>query len=353
MAISPPDAVEGVLRMTSIAPDTSTPAGILRLGNLFCDAKAVLTAVELNLFTTLHDNPLTEEEIRTKLELHGRGLGDWLNLLAALGLLENTDGRYRNAPGADRYLVAGGQTYIGGFLLRSNRNLYPAWGRLDEALRTGQQQSGSDFDEVVRNPDILAQFIHSMDAFTHVLGPQLIEAYDGWGEYASVLDIGGCRGNLCSQIVKAHPNLEGHVFDLPQMEPFFDEKVAQYGLTGRVHFHGGSFFEPSAVLPSTDIAVLGHVLHDWDAEQRGFLVKKAYEALNPGGVLLVYDRMLEPGPSYVENLVISLDMLLVTDGGSEYTAAELVGHAEAAGFESSTIQSLGEYDTLVVAQKAA
>jgi SAM-dependent methyltransferase len=338
--------------MTSIAPDTSTPDGILRLGNLFCDAKAVLTAVELNLFTTLHDGALTEEEVRTKLGLHGRGLGDWLNLLAALGLLDNDNGRYRNAPGADRYLVASGQTYIGGFLLRSNRNLYPAWGRLDEALRTGQQQSGSDFEAVTKNPKVLAQFIHSMDAFTHVLGPQLIEAYDGWGDYRSVVDIGGCRGNLCSQIVKAHPNLDGHVFDLPEMEPFFDEKVAQYGLTGKVNFHGGSFFDESVTLPSTDIAVLGHVLHDWDADQRGFLVKKAFDALNPGGVLLVYDRMLEPGPAYVENLVISLDMLLVTDGGSEYTVAELVGHADAAGYATTSVKSLGEYDTLVVCRKA-
>jgi len=353
MAISPPAAEEGVVRMTSIAPDTNTPEGILRLGNLFCDAKAVLTAVELGLFTLLHDNPLTEEEIRTALKLHGRGLGDWLNLVGALGLLTVENGRYTNATGADRYLVQGGQTYIGGFLLRSNRNLYPAYGRLDEALRTGQQQSGSDFDEVVQNPQILAQFIHSMDAFTHVLGPQLIEAYDGWGDYGSVLDIGGCRGNLCSQIVKAQSHLEGHVFDLPQMEPFFDEKVAQYGLTGQVHFHGGSFFEAGTTLPSTDIAVMGHVLHDWDADQRGYLVQKAFEALNPGGTLLVYDRMLEPGPSYVENLVISLDMLLVTDGGSEYTAAELVGHAENAGFESTTVKSLGEYDTLVICHKAA
>ncbi|HET9141749.1 methyltransferase, partial [Actinophytocola sp.] len=103
---------------------------------------------------------------------------------------------------------------------------------------------------------------------------------------------------------------------------------------------------------STDIAVLGHVLHDWDADQRRFLVKKAFDALNPGGSLLVYDRMLEPGPSYVENLVISLDMLLVTDGGSEYTATELVSHAEHAGFESTIVSALGEYDTLVVCRKA-
>ncbi|HEY8374615.1 MAG TPA: methyltransferase [Pseudonocardiaceae bacterium] len=336
--------------MTSIAPDTSTPAGILRLGNAFCDAKALLTAVELDLFTVLRAGAATEEEIRDRLKLHGRGLSDFLNLLVALGLLERAEGgRYRNASGADRYLVRGEQTYIGGFLQRSNRNLYPAWGRLAEALRTGKQQSGSDFEKVTRDPALLRQFVNMMDALTHVLGPQLIEAYDGWKNYTSVLDVGGCRGNIASQIVKAHPHLEGHVFDLPAMEPFFDELVAQYGLTGKVTFHGGSFFEKD--LPNADIVILGHVLHDWDPEQRGYLVRKAYQAVNPGGVLLVYDRMLDDEPNHVENLVISLDMLLVTDGGSEYTVTELRGHAEAAGFTSITDQPLGDYDTLVICRK--
>jgi SAM-dependent methyltransferase len=337
--------------MTSIAPDASTPAGIIRLGNLFCDAKALLTAVELGLFTALHEaGPATEEEIRQRLGLHGRGLADWLNLLAALGLLERESGGYRNASGADRYLVRGQTTYIGGFLERSNRNLYPAWGRLAEALRTGQQQSGSDFERVIQEPRLLGQFVNMMDALTHVLGPQLIEAYDGWRDYASVLDVGGCRGNMAAQIVKAHPHLAGHVYDLPQMEPFFDERVAQYDLTGKVTFHGGNFFtEP---LPSADIVVLGHVLHDWDPRQRGLLVRKAHDAVNPGGTLLVYDRMLDEEPDHVENLVISLDMLLVTDGGSEYTVTELRGHAAAAGFTEITDRPLGDYDTLVVCRKA-
>jgi hypothetical protein len=116
--------------MTSKATDTSTPAGILRLGNIFCDAKALLTAVELGLVTVLHNGPATEEQIRQRLRLHGRGLSDFLNLLVALGLLERTDSRYHNAAGADRYLVRGEGTYIDGFLERSNRNLYPAWGGL-------------------------------------------------------------------------------------------------------------------------------------------------------------------------------------------------------------------------------
>ncbi|WP_433440031.1 methyltransferase [Nonomuraea sp. CA-141351] len=337
--------------MTTTAVDTSKPSGIIRLANSFCDAKALLTAVELGLFTALNGGEASAEEIRERLGLHGRGLSDWLDLLVELNLLEREDGRYRNSAGADQYLVRGSEPYIGGFIERSNRNLYPAWGRLSEALRTGESQTGSHFDEVVENPKILGQFINSMDALTRTLGPQLIEAYDGWGEYDSVLDVGGCRGALASQIVKAHSHLAGAVFDLPQMAPFAEELAAEQGLTGKVTFHGGSFFDDP--LPSADIVVMGHVLHDWSAEQRKFLVEKAYHAVNPGGVLVVYDRMLDRSSSRIENLVISLDMLLVTDGGSEYTVGELRSHAEAAGFASVEVRLLGDDDTLVIARKAS
>ncbi|MYR89836.1 methyltransferase [Streptomyces sp. SID685] len=338
--------------MTTKAPDVGTAAGILRLGNAFCDAKALLTAVELDLFTQLHGAPggsATEAEVKQELGLHGRGLGDFLDLLVALRILERQDGRYRNAPGTDRHLVRGADEYIGGFLLRSNRNLYPAWGRLEEALRTGRQQSGSHYDEVTRNPAVLRQFIGSMDAFTNLLGAQLVDAYD-WSPHASVVDVGGARGNLASQIVRARPHLAGHVFDLPEMEPFAKELIADLGLGGRLEFHGGSFFTDP--LPSADVVVLGHVLHDWDPKQRSLLIHKAFDAVNPGGTLLVYDRMLDDEPEHAENLVISLDMLLVTDGGSEYRAAEIIGYAEHAGFARTEVTPLGDYDTLVTCYKA-
>ncbi|MFF9558164.1 methyltransferase [Streptomyces albus] len=337
--------------MTHTSLDVSTPAGIIRLSNAFCDAKALLTAVELGLFTTLAEKgPSTQEEIREELGLHGRGLSDWLHLLAALGLLTRQDGRFGNAEGAGTYLVRGSEQYVGGFLERSNRNLYPAWGRLTEALRTGEQQSGSDFEEVTKNPHILRQFVGMMDALTHVVGPELVEKFD-WSGHSSVLDVGGARGNLCSIIVKAQPHLDGHVFDLPPMEPLFHEKVASYGLTGKVTFHGGSFFTDP--LPRADVVTLGHVLHDWDEQQRGELVAKAYDAVNPGGALLIYDRMLDDTPDHVENLVISLDMLLVTDGGSEYPVSEVVAHAGRAGFASTETLPLSDYDTLVICRKAA
>ena len=337
--------------MTSISPDTGRPAEILRLSSSFCDARALMTAVELGLFTLLHEAPATEEEIRERLGLHGRGLSHWLDLLVELNLLGGEDGRYRNSPDADRFLVQGAQSYVGGFVQRSGRNLYPAWGRLTEALRTGDQQSGSSFEAVLDNPAVLRQFVASMDSLTSVLGGRLIESYDGWTGHGSVLDVGGCRGNVASMIVSAHPHLSGAVFDLPQMSPFFDEMVAERGQAGRLTFHGGSFFTDP--LPSADIVVLGHVLHDWDREQRRFLVEKAYDSVNPGGVLVVYDRMLERESSRLENLVISLDMTLLTDGGSEYTVAELREHAEKAGFGPIEDRPLGDYDTVVICHKAA
>ncbi|GAA3582915.1 methyltransferase [Amycolatopsis ultiminotia] len=336
--------------MTTTAPDISTPAGILRLGNAFCDAKALLTAVELDLFGLLHEGPADEETIRTKLDLHGRGLRDFLTLLVQLGLLSEQDGRYANAEGADKYLVRSVPTFIGGFLLRSNRNLYPAWGRLSEALRTGQQQSGSEFLTMVQSPQVLRQFVGMMDALTQQLAPKLAEAID-WSRYASVLDVGGCRGNLVGQLVKAHPQLHGKVLDLPAMQQVFTEHMESMGLGAAVSFHPGSFFE--VPLPEADVVILGHVLHDWDESQREFLVRKAYDAVRPGGVLLVYDRMLAEGPALIENLVISLDMLLVTDGGSEYPAEEIHRHAAAAGFASTEEKLLDAYDTLVVCHKAA
>jgi SAM-dependent methyltransferase len=335
--------------MSGTATDLTRPAGIIRLANSFCDAKALLTAVRLGLFDLLHSGPAEPEQIRKKLELNGRGLSDWLDLLTELGLLEHVDGRYANASGPDNFLVRGQASYIGGFLERSDRNLYPAWGRLSDALRTGESQTGSHFDKVIENPQILKQFINSMDALTSVLGPQFIEAYGEWGSHTSVLDIGGCQGSLTSQIVAANPHLTGITFDLPQMAPFFDQLVAERNLTGKVTFAGGSFFTDP--LPSADVVVLGHVLHDWDRAQRKFLIEKAFHSVNPGGALLIYDRMLDRESSRVENLVISLDMLLVTDGGSEYTLAEVREHAEGAGFTKIEDRLLGDDDTLVVARK--
>lgn len=335
--------------MAGTATHLDTADEIIRLGNAFCEAKALLTAVQLNLFDTVNAHPLTEDEIRDRLGLHGRGLADFLRLLVALDLLESDGERYTNSPSARRHLVQGESGYVGGFLRRTDQNRYPLWGRLADALRTGKPQYDGDFQQVLSTPAMLEHFVQMMDGLTQVLAPQLVEAYD-WSNARSMVDIGGCRGNVAGHVVRANPGLTAHVFDMPQIEPFFTRHIEQMGLTGRLSFHGGDFFVDD--LPSGDVVVMGHVLHNWDESQRKRLVEKAYRAVSPGGTLLVYDRMLDGhSASPTENLVISLDMLLVSEGGAEYTSEELRAHAESAGFASVTARPLGDHDTLVVCRK--
>ncbi|MEV7603790.1 methyltransferase [Kitasatospora sp. NPDC089797] len=335
--------------MTATAPDVGTAAGLLRLGNRFCDAKALLTAVRLDLFAVLDEGPASADQVRDRLGLHGRGLSDFLGLLTALGLLvRDGDGRYRNAEGADRHLVPGRPDAVGGFLQGADINIYPVYGNLTEALRTGRPQADGDFTGLLEDPEALGHFVRMMDGLTQGLGRPLIDALAGT-EYRSLVDVGGCRGHLLGQLMAARPGLEAHLFDLPQLEPFFHEHLAELGRSGQGTFHPGDFFRDE--LPSADVLVYGHVLHDWDPGQRQELLAKAFRAVNPGGSLLVYDRMLGEQRDDIENLVASLNMLLVTEGGAEYTVAEITAQARLAGFGTVTHQPLADYDTLVICRK--
>lgn len=336
--------------MTSSPGNVATAAGILRLGNSFCDAQALLTAAELDLFTVLHDRPATEDEIRERLGLHGRGLRDFLRLLAGLGLLVEEGGRYRNATGADRYLVSGQQNYVGGFLRGAKNSLYLVWGGLAEALRTGEpRKAAGSFEMLLNDPNLLGQYVRMLDGLTQVLGPRIIDAFD-WSGCRSVADIGGCRGNLAAQLVKAHPHLEARVFELPQLETHFDEHLTETGLTGKVRFQAGDFFTDP--LPAADVLVLGHVLPEWNARQRESLIRKAYQAVLPGGTLLIYDRMLDDEVVNLENVVASVTMLLVSPYGSHYSTAEVQRLAEAVGFGSVTHQPLDDNETVMLCHKS-
>ncbi|MFE0155608.1 methyltransferase [Nonomuraea sp. NPDC059007] len=328
----------------------ASPQDIFRLGTAFCTSKILLTAIELGLFTGLDAGPATEQQLRESHGLHPRASKAFLDALVALGVLTRQDGRYANGPTAGRHLVRGKPSYIGGFLERADRMLYPAWGHFTEALLSGEPQVGSDFQAMTRDPAKLAGFLGMMDSLNGLLAPELAGAFP-WDACASVADIGGARGNLVGNLVKRRPHLKGLVFDLPQMEPAFDDHMAALGVDGQVSFVAGDFFADP--LPEADALIIGHVLHDWSEQERRMLVGKAFEAVSPGGALLVYDRMVEEEPTDPDNLVISLDMLLTTPGGAEYTPGACGSWLEEAGFTAVSHRPLGPSDTLVTGTKPA
>ncbi|TYB60573.1 methyltransferase [Nonomuraea sp. PA05] len=337
--------------MTTQVPQITSPAELIRLGKTaFCTAKVVLSALELRVFAVLAERSLTGAELTERLALHPRAARDFFETMVSLGLLLRKDGRYCNSAAAEQYLDPGKPSYVGGFLERSDRVLYPAWGDLTVALRTGRPRVESAFREMLADPDRLTSYLGMMDALSTMLAPRIARAFD-WSGVKTYADVGGARGNLAGRIAAEHPHLNVHVFDLPPMEQPFREHVARLGVADRATFHPGDFFADP--LPEADVLTIGHVLHNWAPDERRMLVKKAFQSISPGGALLVYDRMLADEPTDPENLVISLDMLLTTEGGSEYLVGECREYVEEAGFVFESVRQLGEYDTLVVARKGS
>ncbi|GAB3153506.1 methyltransferase [Microbispora hainanensis] len=334
----------------SPASDAVSAEPLWRLGTAYFSRKTILTAAELGVFTSLSAAPGTAAELGERLGLHPRGTADFLDALVALGMLEREGDAYRNTPIAEHYLNADRPSYVGAFLSKADAR----WDRLVDALRTGDPQnrwgSGPEmFTEQYRTTAAWRNFTAGMDYLNGMIGPALAEAFD-WSTVDSVVDIGGARGNLAAAILRRHPHLRVGVQDLPGVEPVFHEHMTQLQLTGKVTFHPGNFFEDP--MPSAQALVMSHVLHDWGVDERRLLVGAAHRALPPGGVLLICDPMIDDdrrGPAGA--LLTSLNMLMVTPHGSEYTVGECRSWLTEAEFTDIGSSSIGAHNTLVVARR--
>jgi hypothetical protein len=339
-------------------PTTSpSPGRIMELGRAFWASKALLSAVELNLFTALAEyGPQDAEALRRRLGLHGRGARDFLDTLVALSMLERgDDGRYANTPETDLYLDRRKETYVGGLLEMCNARLWRFWGSLTEALRTGEPQNeakggGEDlFGALYADPARLEGFLRAMTGLSLPIAQAVAECFP-WARYGSVIDIGAAQGCLPVQVAKAHPHLTGAGFDLPPVQPVFERYIVEHGLADRLRFHPGDFMRDP--LPTADVLVMGHILHDWDLPTKQALVAKAYTALPPGGALLAYDEIIDDDRrTRASGLLMSLNMLIETRGGFDYTGADCIGWMREAGFRDAHVEALTETHSMVVGTK--
>jgi hypothetical protein len=326
--------------------EAPVPDAILQLGFAFWQSKTLLSAVELGLFTLLaEEGPLPAEAIGTRLSLHPRALRDFLDALVALRMLRrDAEGSYANTPETALYLVRGRPGYVGGMLEMANARLYPYWGRLTEGLRTGlpQNEIRDDrpglFEALYADPVALEGFLRAMTGLSRPTARVLAERFP-WQDYRSVADIGCAQGGCLGEILRAHPHLEGIGFDLPPVRSVFEAHARDLGLEQRMRFETGNFFADP--LPGADVLVMGHILHDWDLAEKRALLRKAHSALPHGGALVVYDAMIDDERrENVFGLLMSLNMLIETPGGFDYTGADCAGWMEEAGFHSVRVQPL-------------
>ncbi len=310
-------------------------ARILELSGYYMVAKVLLTANKLDLFSELAKGPLDSAELRKRLKLHPRGATDFFDALVSLGLLNRRAGLYSNTEQTEMFLDRAKPSYIGGLLNFDDDELYHAWGKLISALRTGKPSlSGKDrkdlYDVIHNDPAQLRTFLRAMTGVS--TGPaRAIAAKFPWSDFESFVDIGTAQGGLPVQVALAHPRLRGIGFDLPIVRPFFEEYVQSFGLSHRLSFVAGDFFKDP--LPEAEVMIMGHILHNWDLGKKRLLIKKAHAALPEQGALIVYESILDDQRrKNTGGLLASLNMLVVTQGGFEYTQRECSRWMREAGF---------------------
>jgi hypothetical protein len=335
--------------------DQLSPEKILQTGLAFWASKSLLSAVEIGVFTELAAGPTAFEPLSARLRLHPRSARDFLDTLVALGFLQRRADVYANTPETDVFLDKNKPSYVGGILEMANHRLYPFWANLTTGLRTGLPQNeikagnGGLFEALYADPARLKEFLSAMTGVSRGANVAIAKRFP-WRDYKSFVDVGTAQGDLAVQIALANPHLQGRGFDLPQVQPIFEEYATATGVSGRLQFQSGDFFKHD--LPRADVILMGHILHDWDLPTKKMLVKKAFDALPKGGALVVYEAIIDDDRSKnAFGLMMSLNMLIETPGGFDYTGADCSSWMKEAGFSATRVEHLLGPDSMVVAIK--
>jgi precorrin-6B methylase 2 len=339
-----------------------SPATIMQIGSGFWTSKLLLAAVRFQLFTKLAEKgKMSAQQIKAMLNLKCTDihLYDFLDALTGLaflhreGLLESA--MYANSIHTDAFLDINKPAYIGGMLDMLNNRLYQFWGNLEDGLLTGLPQNeikaGNDnlFDELYKSPERLLEFINAMGSIQNGNFNAFAQQFD-FSKYKTLTDVGGCGGALSVMVAKYQPHMKCTSFDLPAVEPIAKTKIQDTPFSDRVTTASGDFFVDP--FPKADVVVMGNILHDWDEPKKMILLKKAYDALPEGGAFVAIENVIDDErEKNVFGMMMSLNMLIETGTGFDYTFASFNKWTKSVGFKSTSILPLAGPASAAIAYK--
>jgi hypothetical protein len=304
-----------------------TAADLLQLSGGYWSACALHAGVKLDVFTPLVDRTLNAQELADSLKIDPRGLSMLLNALAALKLIEKKGDLYTATPFSAKFLSRTSTEYLGQIILH-HRHLMASWTRLDAAVRTGgpdaERLAGANDEEVREN------FEMGMFNLAMQIAPRIVSRIDLLGR-GRLLDLGGGPGTYAVHFCLHNQDLSAVVYDLPSTRPFAEETIDRFGLGDRITFVDGDFMI-GEIGERYDVAWLSHILHGLGPDGCAVILEKAVCALDPGGLILVQEFILDDtmdAPLYPA--LFSMNMLLGTPDGQAYSQGELFAMLAAAG----------------------
>lgn len=268
----------------------------------FCSSKILMSAVNFGLFTILAEQKsLSARQIKSQLNFKctDRQVYDYLDALLGLGFLQRegvlASAVYYNSIETDRFLDQNKPLYMGTYVEMLDNHLNRFWDNLEEGLLTGQSpgdyKDGQNlFEEIQQDPDRLEGFVNAMNGMQLGNFEAFASKFDFSG-YTTLTDAGGCGGLLSLTVARQHPHMHCTSFDLPALEPIARFSIQEAGLEERVNAVNGDFFVDP--LPEAEVVVMSNILHNWSEKKKLELMKAAYEALPPGGVLVAIENIID------------------------------------------------------------
>lgn len=305
----------------------------------YAEARILHEAVLAGLFEETVE-PRTADAVAEALDWDAQAATRLMDALAGMELLDKTDGRYRNAEMTDAFLLEDAERTLVP-IIRFNARQWDDWGRLGEALRTGETVREPTMYQ--DDPELLRDFIHGMRSIA--LGRGDAEAVpkrlDLDGD-ERVLDLGGGPGTYSRKLLEAHPDLEAVLFDLPNTLEIAEEIVAGWpkDLRDRIELVAGDYLDDP--LPDCDLAWVSNIVHSETVEANRELMAKIHDAISPGGQIAIKDHLLDEEMTTPRHGSVFAIVMLLFTGGRCYTRDEVRGWLEEAGFGEIEVRPVVE-----------
>jgi 2-polyprenyl-3-methyl-5-hydroxy-6-metoxy-1,4-benzoquinol methylase len=320
---------------------TTDPGIILQLRDRQYAAELIATALEhFDLFSWLSEREgISPQEIASQLGVAERPLDVLLTLCRAYGFVEGVE-LVRLTELGREHLVKSSPWFLGPYF--SPIRDTPIVESFLKVLKTGKpanwqaKDSGGDWHESMKDPGFAQEFLQLMNCRGLLFGQKLAEGLGPLlGERTRLLDVGGGSGIYSATMCSAHPQVSAVVLEQEPVDEIVRAEIARHGLSACVEVVTGDMFEDR--WPEAEIVLLSNVLHDWDVAEIEMIVKKAAEALTPGGLLVIHDAFIADDKSGPVEVAEYSALLMNITQGKCYSAAEYAALMEPLGFDA------GEY----------
>ena len=326
-----------------------SPDGILQLATGAWGAGILATGVIHSIFTYLEAGATTTQDVATQAALSDRGAQVLLDGLVGLGLVDLSDGTYRNSPEASEFLVERKPAYTGGYVKFTFADS-ARWAGMPDAVRTGEPQA-TDTADVIENP-----FWEQLVPAIAVLSvPSALTAADKLGLAKagpiSILDVGGGSGIFSVLWLGMNPQARSTQIDWSSVNQIARSAAAEHGVGDRFGTVDGDFHTVDFGTNEHDVAIYSHMAHQETPTDNIAVFRKFRKALKPGGTLVINDFVMNDdrtGPSYP--LIFNSMMLLQTKHGATWRESDYRGWLQEAGFTDVTFEPTPSPAVLVLAK---